>query len=243
MLNVKAGLAFVALSLVSLPVEAASITLQGLTTPIEVNARVTEAPVPIASGVGNAVASGLIWTGGAGLGASLSDRFIAWCFDLVHPVSLGATYAYEVVDAPYSNSYLLEDADIRVSNLFNAIYDDLQTSNSVQAAAFQLAVWEVANDDDFDLSTGVFQGRGRGSASDDITSTAQQFLSAGADYAGPMNWRTTFLETREASGTQNLVTAVRQQNVSPVPLPAPALLLVVGLAALAGLKRRQRLEA
>lgn len=216
---------------------AASITLQGLTTPIEVNTKINEVPDQIASGVGNAVASGLLWTGGEGFGGSISDSFIAWCFDLVHPVRLGATYKYEVVDVPYSNSYLLEGADLRVSKLFNSSYDSLQKSNSVQAAAFQLAVWEVANDSDFDLDAGVFQAGGYGSRSAEITSTAQKLLSAGAEYSGPMNWRTFFLETREQKGTQNLVTAVRKQDVSPVPLPAPALLLIGGLAALARVKR------
>jgi len=217
---------------------ASSITLQGLTTPIKVNAQIKKAPEPISSGVGNAVASGLIWTGGESLRGSISDRFIAWCFDLIHLVRLGATYKYEVVDAPYSNSYLLEGANVRVSNLFNATYDSLNANDSIQAAAFQLAVREVANDDDFYLSSGVFQAGGYGSESGDITSTAQRFLSAGAGYDGPMNWSTTFIETREVNGTQNLVTAVRQQGVTSVPIPASGLLLLGGLAVLARPRKR-----
>ncbi|CAN0603113.1 unnamed protein product, partial [Ectocarpus sp. 12 AP-2014] len=209
--------------------DAASITLDGLTTPIAVNAQIQDAPKPIASGIGNAVASGLIWTGGEDLNASVTDRFIAWCFDLIHPVSLGATYDYEVVDAPFSNSYLLEGADVRVSSLFNANYDTLETTDPVQAAAFQLAVWEVANDNDFDLASGVFQASGYGIDAADITATAQSFLSGGVDYHGPENWQTFFLETRESKGTQNLVTAVRAPELTPVPLPASGLFLFAGL--------------
>ena len=243
MINNRVALASIALTFATTAVHAASITLDGLTTPIELNVEVTQAPEPIASGVGDGVASGLVWSGGEGFNAGLADRFIAWCFDLIHPVSLGGTYEYEIVDAPYSNSYLLEGADMRVSNLFNAHYDTLATDDAVQAAAFQIAVWEVANDDDFDLSAGVFQARGNGANASAITSTAQSFLSGAASYDGPVNWQTAFLETREESGTQNLVTAMRAQDVAPVPVPASGLLLAAGLLGLGRMHRRQSAKA
>ena len=229
---------FLALFMSSPAVHAASITLEELTTPIVLNAEIKEAPEPIASGIGNAVASGLVWTGGAGLVEGFQDSFVAWCFDLIHPVSLGATYEYKVVDAPYANSYLLSGADARVSSLFNANYDDLDVNDSVQAAAFQLAVWEVANDDDFDLEGGVFQAAGFGDEAAEITSAAQNFLTDGKSYDGSSNWQAVFLETLEENQTQNLVTASRTPDVAPVPIPASGLLLVAGLAGLAGLRRR-----
>lgn len=237
MTSSRATLALIALTTTTPVAHAASITLDGLTTPIVYNAQVQDAPAPIASGVGNAVASGLKWTGGADLGAGVEDDFLAWCFDLIHPISLGATYEYEVVDAPYSNSYLLAGADARVSNLFNANYDDLDATDAVEAAAFQLAIWEVANDDDFDLTSGVFQASGYGADAADITSTAQTFLSGGADFDGLSEWQAIFLETREASGTQNLVTAVRATEVAPIPVPAAGFLLLGGLFGLIALRR------
>ncbi len=243
MISSRIALTCFALLVSSSAAHAASITLEGLTTPIAVNAKIKKVPEQIASGVGNAVASGLVWTGGEGFNAGMESKFIAWCFDLIHPVSLGATYEYEVVDAPYSSSYLLDGADLRVSSLFNATYDILEASDAVQAAAFQLAVWEVANDDDFDLGGGVFQASGHGQAASEITSTAQKFLAAGAIYSGPVNWQTTFLETREARGTQNLVTAVAVPEATPVPVPASGFLLVAGLTGLAFLRRRQLPQA
>lgn len=236
MTSARAILAAFAFSTIASAAHAASITLNGLTTPIAVNAQIRRAPEPIASGVGNTVASGQIWTGGEGQKAELGDKFVAWCFDLIHPVSLGATYDYEVVESPFSNSYLLDGADTRVSNLFNANYSFLEIANEIQAAAFQLAVWEVANDDDYDLEDGVFQGRGRGKGASEITATAQEFLLNGEQFRGPLSWQPIFLETREARGTQNLVTAV---EVSSVPLPAAGFLLIGGLASLAAFRRRK----
>ncbi len=241
MKSVRATLAVIALATTTSAAQAASITLDGLTTPIVYNGEVQAAPEPIASGVGNTVASGLKWSGGEGFGAGLGDQFLAWCFDLIHPIRLGETYKYEVVDAPYSNSYLLSGADKRVSGLFNANYDSLDASDPVQAAAFQLAIWEVANDNDLDLTKGAFQASGLGTNAEDITVVAQTFLANTAKFEGSLTWQTLFLETREAVGSQNLVTVVRgdEPSITPVPLPAGMLLLFSGLGGIAAFKRRK----
>ncbi len=235
---VRAGMVGAALFVPSLPAHAASITLESLTTPIVVNATIKEAPKPIASGVGNTVASGQLWTGGDALGRDLANSFLAWCFDLIHPVRLGATYEYVAVDAPFSNSYLLAGADARVADLFNANYSTLDARNPIQAAGFQIAVWEVANDDDFNIGTGVFKASGNGANASEISSAATRFLTSASAFNGPAEWQTVFLETREKSGTQNLVTAKKLPDVAPVPVPAAAFLLLGGLAGLVALRRR-----
>jgi len=243
MTSTYATFALAVLAITTSTANAATITLEGVTTPIEYNGVVQVAPEPIASGVGNTVATGLTWTGGEGFGEGIEEQFLAWCFDLIHPVSLGGTYEYEIVDAPYSNSYLLSGADARVSRLFDTSYDNLDASDPVQAAAFQLAVWEVANDNDFDITTGVFQASGLGSNAANITSTAQTFLSASVDFTGPSSWRTIFLETREDVGSQNLVTAIRKNEVAAVPLPAGGILLLSGLVGTGAFKRKKFLVA
>lgn len=238
-MSIRKLLASLALIATATSAHAASITLTGLTTPIQYTSEVKKAPAPIASGVGIGVASGLKWSGGDGFDAGIEDDFLAWCFDLIHPVSLGKSYEYAAVEAPYSNSYLLAGADRRVSKLFNANYDTLDATDQVQAAAFQLAVWEVANDDDFSVTSGVFQAAGYGNRAAEITSTAQSFLKSGANFDGIGLWKTTFLETRESKGTQNLVTATRGTQISAVPLPAGGLLFISGLCALAVWRRCQ----
>jgi hypothetical protein len=236
-MSLRIALASLAVAASAASANAASITLDGLSTPIEYNAEIRKAPGPVASGMGNTVASGQKWSGGLGFGSGIEDDFLAWCFDLIHPVGLGKTYEYELVERPYSNSYLLSGAKHRVSQLFNANYAQLDATDSVQAAAFQLAVWEVANDDDFNIATGPFQAGGLGRNSGAITSTAQSFLSGSESFSGPFTWKTAFLETREASATQNLVTAIHQTTIPPVPLPAGGLLLMSGLCAIAVCRR------
>lgn len=224
--------------------EAASVTLDSLTTPIATNARVTHVPAEVSEGRGNMVASGQLWSGGTALGGGIADAFLAWCFDIVHPVSLGRSYSYRRTDEPFENSWLKAGAESRIAALVNAVYDQLDPTDKVQAAGFQIAVWDVANDDDFDLSSGAFRARGRGSDADDISAAGQAFLDAGAAFDGPSGWTVHFLQTQERAATQNLVTATRNvsavPDVAPVPLPAAGLLLMAGLGGLVAARRRAR---
>ena len=108
------------------------------------------------------------------------------------------------------------------------------------AAAFQLSLWEVAYDDDFNLLSGAFRGEGHGSFAKAISSTASGFLTAAKAYTGAGRYDLTFLESRDRQTRQNLVTAT---PAAPVPLPAALPLMAAGLGGLAALHLRRRRAA
>lgn len=166
---------------------------------------------------------------------SVLGDFIAWCLDISTYLNTGVA-TYETTDTPFDNSYgLSDDEKERVQRLFDANYDDSITTDAVSAAAFQLSLWEVLYDDDWDLSTGSFQG----SASASVLTAANGYLDAADDGVIEKQFNLVFLESVDSASDgsnkyQNFVTA------TPVPLPAAGVLLLAGIAGLGAVKRRRK---
>lgn len=220
---VTALVAALAIGVTAAPAMSATLRLTEFTTPITKNTRVTSAPGPVRTA--SYAATGFRMDDGAA-------SFIAWCLDLTHSVSKGGPYDYTPTDTPFSNSFLVAGAKERVIRLFDANYSTVNAYSRIDAPAFQLALWEVGYDSDFDLDTGGFQGTGRGNLAGQIAAKAALYLSAAKSFVGPHTWNVTFLENNDRRTRQNLVTASR------VPLPAALLLLGGGLVALGTLRRR-----
>ena len=165
--------------------------------------------------------------------------FVAWCLDIAHfLMNKGSSQNYTPTNDPFSNSAGLTDtAKGRVQAVFDANYGNLNAANGDHAAAFQMALWEAAYEDDdasLSVSSGLFQASSYGS-----TTLANRYLTAATRYNGDSQWNLAFLQVdgdadRGRHTGQNLVT------VSPVPVPAAGLLLLTSLFGMGAIARRRR---
>jgi hypothetical protein len=190
------------------------------------------ATVSVAGGLTSVSAGGFDMNDTTG---GLGSSFIAWCLDLGAFLGTSGSHDYMHTSNPFQNGgvNLMEAGIARIQAMFNANYGNpLVSTDRDTSAGFQLALWELVYDTDFDIETGAFQA----SASDAVESIASEFLSLAEGYTGSDRWRLTFLESQGqgAARKQNLVT------VSPVPLPASGIMLIAAVGGLVAARKRRK---
>ncbi len=165
------------------------------------------------------------WTrlGGDYAGMGAQGNFITFCIELSQHISYGGQYTYDVIDldeAPRPGVGMgTENADL-LSELFGRHYD--AGFNNTDAAAFQVAVWEIVTDGDLSLADGDFRVQDTGSFVDQ----AQTWLTS-LDGTGPQ------MDLKAMSNPN------AQDQVFVVPAPG-ALVLMAGGLGLMGIGARAR---
>ncbi|NJS37723.1 MAG: VPLPA-CTERM sorting domain-containing protein [Rhodobacteraceae bacterium] len=168
-------------------------------------------------------------------GGSVLGKFVAWCLDLEHFLAPnGVATPYMVTKTPFSNSYGLSRAEMKlVQSVFDANFAGVKLNSNTQAAAFQVALWNALYDGDAAAGRGTFAIKSDESG-EEIIKQANKYLEAAKTFDGKKVWNLTFLESKDKSTRQNLVT------VTPVPVPAAAGLMLLALGGLAAVGRRRR---
>ena len=212
--------------------DAAVLRLDGYTSTVQ---SVSIGSSPVATTPGTVGATGFNLTDTTGNMGS----FVGWCLDIAHYLmGTGSSQNYTPTNDPFSNSYGLTDtARDRVQSVFDANYAALNSANGDQAAAFQMALWEAAYEDDntsLSVSSGLFQASSFGS-----TSLANQYLAAAMNYSGGSQWNLSFLQV-DGDANRGRYTGQNLVTVSPVPVPAAGLLLVTSLFGMGAITRRRR---
>ena len=164
-----------------------------------------------------------------------------FCIDLTHDVYLNHTYTYEEYPlGSTQNDGVTDDQAKYIQSLVNAHYNDVfgvptapaNNNPNVNAAAMQLAIWEILNDtSNWNVTTGHFACYGTAKDGDVAVTEANLWLT-GLQKATTI----TTVELISATQNQNQMIAVTSDggNHTDQTVPVPAA-LPVGAAMLAGM--------
>jgi hypothetical protein len=183
------------------------------------------------------VGTGNFWAGlqtisvKASLGAAAATSFVAYCIDPAHYSSS----AYTAFSAPSALSAAFSAQAPTIQKLFNEYYAGT-LNNNANAAAFQLALWEIA-DDDGKLSDGAV--RTNRSTNSQLVSNADTLLKnlSHLSYLGPNLYDLkVYMVDRSVAGLtgQNYIVA------TPISEPQSSVLILAGLGLIGFLPGRRR---
>ncbi|HUO44281.1 MAG TPA: PEP-CTERM sorting domain-containing protein [Burkholderiales bacterium] len=162
----------------------------------------------------------------SGTGAT---SFAALCVDVSHYASTSYQANYDPSSNSVASVFPTQVSDIE--NLYNLYYAGT-IGNNAKAAAFQLALWEISQDDE-NLHTGVVQVTG--STDSTLVTNAANLLS-NLSYSGPNLYNLTMYQVdRSIAGSSGQSYIVAQ----PVPEPEACAMLLAGLG-LVGFAARGR---
>jgi len=176
----------------------------------------------------NAVASGTVSAGGFATILNGSPSFVTYCVDLYQHISFGTLYSDYT--APGSTHVF---ANNRAYADLGRLYANAGVvDTSIEEAAFQIAVWEIA----YETTPGAY-ALGSGAAS----------FSGGSAAGGALGLAATWLSGlgNDAGRSISVIESTDHQDVifAPVPEPSSYMLMLAGLLATFEISRRKRNHA
>jgi hypothetical protein len=176
----------------------------------------------------NAVASGTVNAGGFTTILNGGPSFVSYCVDLYQHIAFGTLYP-EYTAPGTTHVFANNRAYADLGRLYaNAGVVD----TSVEEAAFQIAVWEIA----YETTPGAY-ALGSGAAS----------FSGGSAAGGALGLAATWLAgLGDGAGRSiSVIESADQQDVifAPVPEPSTYMLMLAGLMATVEISRRKRKQA
>jgi len=174
----------------------------------------------------NVVASGDVNAGGFATVLNGGPSFVSYCVDLYQHISFGTLYSEYT--APGSTHVF---ANNRAYADLGRLYANAGViDSSVEEAAFQIAVWEIA----YETTPGAYV----------LGSGAASFSGGSADSSGALGMAAAWL-TGLGSGAGRGISVIESadhQDVifAPVPEPSTYMLMMAGLLATVEISRRRR---
>jgi hypothetical protein len=188
------------------------------------------------------------WAGFQNIEVSASSNgasptsFAAYCIDSFHFSSSAFNPDY-TPSVTHSVASVFSSQSTDISNLFNKFYGGT-VGNAGNAAAFQLALWEIANDDK-NLTSGGVQVNGstiaalKATSGAGYTTTSAYYLLNNLSYSGPDLYSLTLYEVDRAAGGVGQNYVVATPTVTMVPEPSTYAMFAIGLLAIGGIARRR----
>ena len=172
---------------------------------------------------------------------TVGQTFQSFCVELVQQVRTGNQYDYEIVDptqVPSPNgdidAGMAAEQAAMISSLFDQHWDDATDGSSLNAAAFQIAVWEIVYE-------GANVNYGDGQAAATGLSTQNGWFTAtnnngATDLAD--QWLAGLFNNGISAALMGFTSPTAQDQITIVPLPAPVALAGLGLLGVALGRRR-----
>ena len=154
----------------------------------------------------------------------------AFCVDLDHSISTGNVWDVNLLGF---GDHPADSADVAVA-MNVLVSKGLSVSSNNEGAAVQLAVWDALYDGADGLDTGDFQARNLSAGLISAFNTVTAFNNAPSAPVGDFIF--TYYEATDHGPNDD-----RNQNlVSLEPVPEPATMTMLGLGALAALRKRKK---